>query len=97
MATADLIPITVWMCERNYRIKVKPEEEEAVRLAVKVAEKKVNELRQSLSGKDDQDFLAMCLIMYATNQVTEPEAVNPALEEKLDELINRLSTITATK
>lgn len=96
MQTENLIPITIWLCERSYRIKVKQEEEEAVRLAVKVAEKKVNELRQTLAGKDDQDFLAMCLIMYASDQVTEPEKINPALEEKLTEMIDRVKKITSS-
>lgn len=73
---AELIPVTLWLAERGYRIKIKKEEEEAIRRAAKVADKRVTELRSSFQGKDTQDFLAMALLMYATEQATDPHELN---------------------
>ncbi|PSK91994.1 cell division protein ZapA [Taibaiella chishuiensis] len=90
----DLIPVTLWIAGRGYRIRIRKEDEAAVRLAVKIADERVNELRNSFAGKDDQDFIAMCLLMYATDQVTEANALNPVQKElvgnmtaKIDKLI----------
>ncbi len=90
----DLIPVTLWIAGRGYRIRIRKEDEAAVRLAVKIADERVNELRSSFAGKDDQDFIAMCLLMYATDQVTEANALNPVQKElvgnmtaKIDKLI----------
>ncbi|MBX9450039.1 MAG: cell division protein ZapA [Taibaiella sp.] len=90
---SELIPVTLWIAERGYRIKVKKEDEEAVRMAVKIADNKVNELRQTFAGKDDQDFLAMCLLMYATDQVTEADELNPVVKHKIQELIGKIDTL----
>ena len=70
MTDDELIPVTVWLGGRSYRIRIKPEEEEAVRKAVKLAEEKVIEMRTHYAGKDDQDFLAMTLLTYATDIAT---------------------------
>lgn len=70
MADEELIPITVWLSGRSYRIRIKPQEEEAVRKAVKMADEKVMEMRRHYAGKDDQDFLAMSLLTYAADIAT---------------------------
>lgn len=91
----ELIPVTLWIAERGYRIKIKKEDEAAIRLAVKLADERIAELRNSYAGKDTQDFLAMCLLMYATDQVTDPHQLNPVqkaliqeMEEKIDKMLN---------
>lgn len=65
----ELITINVWLAGRTYRIRIHPDEEGAVRAAAKSADEKIVELRQHYAGKDDQDFVAMCLLMYATDSV----------------------------
>lgn len=67
----NLIPINVWVAGRSYRIRIKPEEEEAVRKSVKFADDKIMEMRSHYAGKDDQDFVAMCLLMYATDSAID--------------------------
>lgn len=62
-----LIPINVWLSGRSYRIRVAPEDEGRVRKSVKQADEQINDLRRHYAGKDDQDFIAMCLLMYATD------------------------------
>jgi cell division protein ZapA (FtsZ GTPase activity inhibitor) len=84
MADEELIPITVWLGGRSYRLRIKPNEEEAVRKAVKQADDKVTEMRTVYAGRDDQDFLAMCLLTYATDVVTGES--NAFLEQELSTL-----------
>lgn len=67
MADEELIPINVWLSGRSYRIRIVPQEEEAVRKAIKQADTKITELRTAYAGKDDQDFIAMCLLSYAAD------------------------------
>lgn len=86
----DLIPVTLWLAGRSYRIKIKPQDEEAIRLAVKIADEKVNELRNSYVGKDDHDFLAMCLLMYATDQATEGGGMNIMQKNIVNSMIEKI-------
>lgn len=67
----NLISINVWLAGRSYRIRISPDEEEGVRKAVKLADEQIAEMRSNYAGKDDQDFIAMCLLMYATDSVTQ--------------------------
>ena len=63
--TDELMPVTLWLAGRSYRIRIKPEEEQAVRRAARLADEKINEMRNHYAGKDDQDFIAMVLLSYA--------------------------------
>lgn len=84
------IPITIWLAERSYRIRVKPEEEQAIRHAIKVAEQRLAKLRNEVAGKDEQDFLAMCLMMYATDQVTEQSGLNPVQQDTIQQMMTAI-------
>jgi len=94
MSEDQLISIHVWLAGRSYRIRVKPEEEEAVRKAIKIADERVMEMRTQYAGKDDQDFLAMALLTYATDNVTEPlnkpifRSELQALTQKIDDALD---------
>jgi len=90
MENNELIPITVWLSGRSYRIRIKAEEEEAVRKAVKIADEKIIELRSHYAGKDDQDFIAMCLLSYAADNVLEGSSFNPVLETDVKDMLARI-------
>lgn len=90
MDNNELIPITVWLSGRSYRIRIKAEEEEAVRKAVKIADEKITELRSHYAGKDDQDFIAMCLLSYAADNALEGSRFNPVLETDVKEMLSRI-------
>lgn len=62
----ELIPITITIADRSFRIKVEPKDEEPVRKTVKFINEKVMELKQSIAGKDMQDYVSMALIWFAT-------------------------------
>lgn len=90
----ELIPINIWLAGRSYRIRIKPEEEEQVRKAVKTADDKITEMRTHYAGKDDQDFVAMCLLMYAADSATETSSSLIADElknitSKIDKMLSK--------
>lgn len=86
----ELITVNVWLAGRSYRIRIRPDEEAAVRASVKTADEKITELRQHYAGKDDQDFIAMCLLMYATDSLTATDDQQLKADiEKLSGLIDR--------
>ncbi|GAA4450345.1 cell division protein ZapA [Rurimicrobium arvi] len=96
MQDEDLIPVNLWLSGRSYRIKVKRSEAENIRKSVKLADEKIFELKQKYSGRDDQDFLAMCLLMYASNSMDEPAPKAPVgvtdmIQQISDTIDNALS------
>jgi len=91
----SLLPVHVWLAGRSYRILVPPEEETALLQSVKKADDKITELRQHYAGKDDQDFVAMCLIMYASENNKERPAA--ADQEQIQELIRTIDQALAGK
>lgn len=66
----QLIPATIVIADRNYRIKIQSKDEEVVRKTVKVINDKIIEFKTMFSGKDMQDYVAMVLVWYATEQNT---------------------------
>ncbi len=64
----QLIPISALIGDRNYRIKIAPADEEVVRKALKTINDKIVEFKTEFAGKDMQDYVAMVLIWYATEQ-----------------------------
>lgn len=71
MQNEELTPVNLWLAGRSYRILVKKAEVDKIRRSVKLADEKIAELKQTYAGKDDQDFLAMCLLMYASDSSGE--------------------------
>ncbi len=67
----ELIPINIVIGDRSYRIRIRPADEEAVRNTVRVINEKVIEFKTQFSAKDMQDYIAMVLVWYATEQTQE--------------------------
>jgi cell division protein ZapA len=85
---SELIPINVIVAGRSYRLRVTREDEGFVRKAVKRANDQIAELRRTYAGKDDQDFVTMCLLMYATDK--SGNSANAVVEEEIDGLIEQI-------
>ena len=66
----ELIPATVVIGDRSYRIKVDSVDEESVRKTVKLINDKIIEFKTQFAGKDMQDYVSMVLIWFATEQNT---------------------------
>ena len=64
----QLIPATITIADRSYRIKLHSRDEEIVRKTVKTINDKIIEFKTSFAGKDMQDYVAMALVWYATEQ-----------------------------
>jgi cell division protein ZapA len=64
----QLIAATVVIGDRNYRIKIQPEDEEVVRKSVKTINDKIIEFKTEFAGKDMQDYIAMVLVWFATEK-----------------------------
>jgi cell division protein ZapA (FtsZ GTPase activity inhibitor) len=71
-----LIPINIVIADRSYRIKAKPEDEEAIRKALKTINDKIIEFKTQFAGKDMQDYVAMVLIWFATQTSTDNTATS---------------------
>jgi cell division protein ZapA len=94
---SELIPISAVIADRSYRIKISPTDEEVVRKTLKTINDKVVEFKTMFAGKDMQDYIAMVLIWYATEQtaggLTDIENENVAnrlvaIEKLLDGQLN---------
>ena len=86
------ISITVWLAGRSYRIRIKTEEESAVRKAVKLADDKITEMKTHYAGKDAQDFVAMTLLSYAADSAVE-SFNNPLLQEELEKMSKKIDKV----
>jgi cell division protein ZapA len=65
---SELIAISAIIADRNYRIKINPEDEEVVRKTLKTLNERILEYKTLFAGKDMQDYISMVLIAYATEQ-----------------------------
>jgi cell division protein ZapA len=65
---SELIPVTIVIADRTYRLRIHPKDEEVLRKTVKTINDKVIEYKTNFAGKDMQDYIAMVLIWLATEQ-----------------------------
>jgi cell division protein ZapA len=99
MATNNLIPLNITIGDRNYRIKILPQDEEVIRKTLKTINDKILEFRGMFAGKDMQDYISMVLIWYATQPNDNGanilhEGITEALfrmEKQLDEALGEES------
>ena len=94
----DLMPVNVVIGDRTYRIRIEKGDEEEVRGAVKVINDKLVDYKTNFAGKDMQDYIAMVLLWYATQQKAadrQPQIGNETqttfdqLESLLDKALSR--------
>ncbi|MEP6513041.1 MAG: cell division protein ZapA [Parafilimonas sp.] len=64
----ELISVNVIIGDRTYRLKVSSEDEEQLRNTVKIINKKIVEFKANFAGKDMQDYIAMVLLWFSTEQ-----------------------------
>lgn len=87
----ELIPTNLLIGDRNYRVRIHPKDEEVVRKTVKTIQDKLLEYKTQFAGKDLQDYIAMVLIWFATEQ-------NASISNQvnLDHISSRLQTLEKT-
>lgn len=69
--TDQLIPATIVIADRTYRIRIHPNDEEVVRKTVKTINDKIMEFKTQFAGKDMQDYVSMVLLWFVTEQVNK--------------------------
>lgn len=65
---AELIPVNIVIADRSYRLRIEAADEEMVRKTATLINDKIAEFRNNLAGKDMQDYVAMVLLWFATEQ-----------------------------
>ena len=83
-----LIPLNLLIGDRTYRVRINPSDEEVVRKTTKTINDKLIEFKTQFAGKDMQDYIAMVLVWFATEQ-------NAAIsnEVNMDNVNSRLQTL----
>jgi cell division protein ZapA (FtsZ GTPase activity inhibitor) len=87
------LTITVNIAERPYRLKIKREEEEVIRKAVKEIDIRIRQYSEHFAFNDKQDLMAMVLLHYAStaqkleSDLASGENMVIARLQKLEELI----------
>ncbi|MFN5146445.1 MAG: cell division protein ZapA [Bacteroidota bacterium] len=76
---AELIPISAQIGDRTYRFKVEPKDEATVRNTLQQINDKIMEMKSVYVGKDMQDYVAMTMIWFATQQTS---ATAPATQQE---------------
>jgi hypothetical protein len=85
----ELIPINVLIGDRTYRIKIENQDEEMVRKTLKTINDKILEFKTNFAGKDMQDYIAMVLLWFATQQISEEQNTSSS---DIDEMIKKIET-----
>jgi cell division protein ZapA len=86
--TTETIPLNLVIADRTYRVRIDPKDEEVVRKTAKTINDKILEFKTQFAGKDLQDYIAMVLVWFATEQ-------NAAISNQvnLDHISSRLHTL----
>lgn len=84
----ELIPLNLVVGDRSYRVRIQPKDEEVVRKTAKTINDKIIEFKTMFAGKDMQDYIAMVLVWFATEQ-------NAAITNvmNMDNVSSRLQTL----
>jgi cell division protein ZapA len=64
----NLIPVNILIADRNYRVKISPKDEEAVRKTAALINQKLVEYKSLYAGSDTQDYISMVLLWFTTEQ-----------------------------
>jgi len=88
---SELIVASVVIGDRTYRLKIEPKDEEMVRKTVKTINDKISEYKTQFAGKDMQDYVAMVLIWFATEQQTG--SVHDVEKENMQGQLNALEAL----
>lgn len=96
MVKDELIALNIVIGDRNYRIKILPEDEETVRKVLKTINEKILEFKTQFAGKDMQDYISMVLIWYATQlKENNPAILSKELLESLLKMEKQIEEATA--
>ncbi len=85
---SELIPVNIVIADRPYRIKTNPSDEEIIRKTVTMINDKIIEFKTQFAGKDMQDYIAMVIIWYATQNAGGDG--NSMLNKEMEEVLTKM-------
>jgi hypothetical protein len=89
-----LLPINIVIGDRSYRIRIKPEDEGAVRATLKTINDKIIEFKTQFAGKDMQDYVSMVVLWFATQtDGLSPSGNSGDLSEMLGKMEEQLNKV----
>lgn len=80
-----MIPVNIVIGDRNYRLKISPEDEEVFRKTIKIVNEKISEFKTHFAGKDMQDYISMAVIWLATERNRSTDHI-VELQDALDKI-----------
>ncbi len=89
---AELLPVSILIADRTYRLRVTVEDEETLRRTVKLINDKIIEYKTQLAGKDMQDYVSMALLWFATSQ-SKTSSTNLLQNQDDENELNLLETM----
>ena len=90
-APDEMIPVNITIADRNYRVKIAPKDEEAVRKTASIINNKMMEFKNLYAGKDMQDYISMVLLWFTTEQQSSGQNLY-----ELENLQNQLDSLSAS-
>jgi len=87
----EMIPVNITIADRNYRVKIAPKDEEAVRKTAAIINNKMMEFKNLYAGKDMQDYISMILLWFTTEQQSSGQNLY-----ELENLQNQLDSLSAS-
>lgn len=91
----DILSIKIKIGDREYPMKVKPEEEQRVRNAGKQINEKLRTYREQFGIDDKEDLLAMvafdCLVSKMKSE-EDIDAIDSTAEDQLDQLTSLIAS-----
>jgi len=89
------LSINVTIADRRYPMRIKRNEEEKIRKAVKIINERILQYQQRYSGKDNQDCLAMSALQFViqimdTMEQSDSSPIVKQIEEINDQLAGYL-------
>ncbi len=90
---ADLVHITVQIAGRPYPLKVKADDEEAIRAIVQELNEKISRFQLTYSTKDKQDCLSMALLTYAVDLHKASQGQEASQKSQLSDKVLQLDEL----
>jgi len=87
----EMIPVNITIADRNYRVRIAPNDEEAVRKTATLINQKMIEFKNIYAGKDMQDYISMVLLWFTTEQQSNGQNLY-----EVESLQNQIDALTAS-
>lgn len=87
MSSEETISISVMIAGRAYPIRIKPQDEKAIKEIVHDINEKIKQFQMTYKSKDKMDCMAMALLTYAVEfQTTSKSFEEGQMSDKLDHM-----------